>query len=144
MKKPQLLIMAAGMGSRFGGLKQMAPVDDRDHWIIDYSIYDALRAGFGEIILIIKKENEPLFRETLGKRIGSRAKIHYVHQSLDFLPEGFSVPEGRTKPWGTAHAVLCAKDVINAPFAAINADDFYGAEAFRMLHDFLTGDAPET
>ena len=143
MKKPQLLIMAAGMGSRFGGMKQMASVDPWDHWIIDYSIYDALKAGFGEIVLVIKQEMEPLFRETLGRRIGEKAKIHYVHQSLDVLPEGFSIPEGRTKPWGTAHAVLCARDVINAPFAAINADDFYGADAFRTMHDFLTGDAPE-
>ena len=142
MKKPQLVIMAAGLGSRFGGLKQMAPVDEQGHWIIDFSIYDALRAGFGEIILIVKEENEPLFRETLGKRIGNQADLIYVHQKPDILPEGFSIPEGRTKPWGTAHAVLCAKDVINAPFAAVNADDYYGPEAFRVIHDFLVSDHP--
>lgn len=137
MKKPQLVIMAAGLGSRFGGLKQITPVDGQGHWIIDYSIYDALRAGFGDIILIIKEENEPLFRETLGKRIGNKANLIYVHQKMDMLPEGFSIPEGRVKPWGTAHAVLCAKEAINAPFAAINADDFYGAGAYRVLCDFL-------
>lgn len=144
MQKPQLIIMAAGLGSRFGGLKQMAPVDSEDHWIIDYSIFDALRAGFGDIILIIKEENEALFRETLGKRIGNSANIIYVHQKPDILPAGFSVPEGRVKPWGTAHAVLCAKNVINAPFAAINADDFYGAGAFQALHEFLTSDHPSS
>lgn len=137
MKKPQLVIMAAGLGSRFGGLKQITPVDEQGHWIIDYSIYDALRAGFGDIILIIKEENEPLFRETLGQRIGDKANLIYVHQKMDMLPEGFSIPEGRIKPWGTAHAVLCAKEAINAPFAAINADDFYGAGAYRVLCDFL-------
>lgn len=144
MRKPQLIIMAAGLGSRFGGLKQMAPVDPQGHWIIDYSIFDALRAGFGDIILIVKEENEPLFRETLGRRIGKKANIIYVHQKPDILPPGFSIPEGRTKPWGTAHAVLCARDAVNAPFAAINADDFYGAGAFRALYDFLTGDGPES
>lgn len=137
MKKPQLVIMAAGLGSRFGGLKQITPVDEQGHWIIDYSIFDALRAGFGDIILIIKEENEPLFRETLGQRIGDKANLIYVHQKMDMLPEGFSIPEGRVKPWGTAHAVLCAKEAINAPFAAINADDFYGAGAYRVLCDFL-------
>lgn len=144
VKKPQLVIMAAGLGSRFGGLKQITPVDEQGHWIIDFSIFDALRAGFGDIILIIKEENEPLFRETLGARIGDRARLIYVHQKPGILPEGFSVPEGRVKPWGTAHAVLCAKDAINAPFAAINADDFYGAGAYRVLYDFLTGDHPDS
>jgi len=138
MNKPQLVIMAAGLGSRFGGLKQITPVDEQGHWIIDFSIYDALRAGFGDIILIIKEENEPLFRETLGARIGNKANLIYVHQKPDMLPEGYSIPEGRTKPWGTAHAVLCAKDAINAPFAAINADDFYGAGAYRVMSEFLT------
>ena len=143
MKKPQLVIMAAGLGSRYGGLKQMAAVDPQDHWIIDYSIFDAIRAGFGQIILIVKPENEPIFRETLGKRIGNRAEIIYVHQKPDVLPEGFSIPEGRVKPWGTAHAVLCAKDVIDAPFSVINADDFYGAHAFEAIHDYLVSDHPE-
>ena len=143
MQKTQLVIMAAGLGSRFGGLKQMAPVDPQGHWIIDYSIFDALRAGFSQIVLIIKPENEALFRETLGARIGGKADIVYVHQKPDVLPEGFSIPAGREKPWGTGHAVLCAKDAIHAPFAVINADDFYGRGAFETIHAFLTGDHPE-
>ena len=142
MQKPQLVIMAAGLGSRFGGLKQMAPVDPQNHWIIDYSIFDALRAGFGKIILIVKPENEALFRDTLGRRIGGAAEIVYVHQRPDALPQGFSVPEGRVKPWGTAHAVLCAKNAITAPFAVINADDFYGKESFKTIYRYLTGDHP--
>ncbi len=137
MQKPQVVIMAAGLGSRFGGLKQMAPVDPQNHWIIDFSIFDAVRAGFGKIILIVKPENEALFRETLGKRIGGAAEIEYVHQRPDILPAGFSIPEGRVKPWGTAHAVLCAKKAITAPFAVINADDFYGKGAFKTLYDYL-------
>lgn len=141
--KPQLVIMAAGLGSRFGGLKQMAPVDPQGHWIIDYSIYDAIRAGFGKIILIVKPENEDLFRSTLGERIGGHGEIVYVHQRLDMLPEGFTVPQNRVKPWGTAHAVLCAKKEITAPFAVINADDFYGRGGFAAIHDFLTSDHPE-
>ena len=137
MQKPQLVIMAAGLGSRYGGLKQMAPVDPQNHWIIDYSIFDAVRAGFGKIILIVKPENEQLFRDTLGKRIGGAAEIEYVHQRPDILPDGFSIPEGRVKPWGTAHAVLCAKRAITAPFAVINADDFYGKDSFKILGDWL-------
>lgn len=143
MKKTQLVIMAAGLGSRYGGLKQMDPVDPQGHWIIDFSIYDALRAGFDQVVLIVKPENEPLFRETLGKRIGGKADILYAHQTPDVLPAGFSIPEGRVKPWGTAHAVLCAKDLIDSPFAVINADDFYGPSAFRAIHDFLVNDAAE-
>ena len=142
MKKPQLVIMAAGLGSRFGGLKQMAPVDPQNHWIIDYSIFDAVRAGFGDIILIVKPENEQLFRDTLGKRIGGAANIIYVHPRPEVLPAGFSVPEGRVKPWGTAHAVLCAKDAIDAPFSVINADDFYGKDSFKIIHDYLVSDHP--
>ena len=142
MQKPQLVIMAAGLGSRFGGLKQMAAVDPQGHWIIDYSIYDAVQAGFGKIILIVKPENEQLFRDTLGARIGSKAEIAYVHQVPENLPEGFSIPEGRVKPWGTGHAVLCARDAITAPFAVINADDFYGRKAYAVIHDFLAGAHP--
>ena len=143
MQKPQLVIMAAGLGSRYGGLKQMAAVDPQNHWIIDYSIFDALRAGFGKIILIVKPENEQLFRDTLGKRVGKAAEIEYVHQRPDVLPEGFSIPEGRVKPWGTAHAVLCAKNAITAPFAVINADDFYGKGAYKTLYDYLVSGHPE-
>lgn len=138
MRKTQLIIMAAGLGSRFGGLKQMAPVDDEGHIIIDYSIFDAVRAGFDEIIIIVKPENESLFRETIASRIGDKANITFVHQRADILPEGYSIPVGRVKPWGTAHAVLCAKDAVDAPFCVINADDFYGKVAFEKMHDFLS------
>ena len=144
MKKPQLVIMAAGLGSRYGGLKQMDPVDNQGQWIIDYSIYDAVRAGFGQVVLIVKEENEQLFRDTLGKRIGNKVDLKFVHQKPDVLPEGFSIPEGRVKPWGTAHAVLCAKNAIDAPFAVINADDFYGPSAFKTIYEFLTSGQPDT
>lgn len=143
MMKTQLVIMAAGLGSRYGGLKQMDPVDSQGQVIIDYSIYDALRAGFDQVICIVKPENEQAFRDTIGKRIGSKTDLVFAHQLPTVLPEGFSVPEGRVKPWGTAHAVLCAKDQIDAPFAVINADDFYGPSAFRAVHDFLISDAPD-
>ena len=137
MKKPTLVIMAAGLGSRFGGCKQITPVDDRGHVIIDYSIYDALRAGFGRIVCVIKPEMEADFRAAIGDRIAKHAELVYAYQTLDRLPEGFSVPEGRVKPWGTAHAVLCAADAIEGDFAAINADDYYGPGAFRLACDFL-------
>lgn len=144
MKKPQLVIMAAGLGSRYGGLKQMDPVDNQGQWIIDYSIFDALRAGFGQVVLIVKPENETLFRETLGRRVGDRVEIRYALQTPDRLPQGFSLPEGRVKPWGTAHAVLCAREQIDAPFAVINADDFYGPTAFVAIHDFLVAGHPDS
>ena len=137
MNKPTLVIMAAGLGSRFGGCKQITPVDDRGHAIIDYSIYDALRAGFGRIVCVIKPEMEADFRAAIGDRIAKHAELVYAYQTLDRLPEGFSVPEGRVKPWGTAHAVLCAADAIEGDFAAINADDYYGPGAFRLACDFL-------
>ncbi|NLF27912.1 MAG: nucleotidyltransferase [Clostridiales bacterium] len=145
MAKPKLVIMAAGLGSRYGGLKQISPVDDEGHIIIDFSIYDAVRAGFESIVCIIKPELERDFREAIGDRLAPFVKIGYAYQVLDMLPEGFRLPEGREKPWGTGHAVLCAKDLIDGPFAAINADDFYGRGAFQAIYDFLVqpGDARE-
>ncbi len=136
--KPVLVIMAAGMGSRFGGLKQMTPIDDAGQVIIDYSIYDAKRAGFETIVCIIKKEMEQDFEQLVGKRIRPFVELKYAFQRQDALPNGYSIPIGRVKPWGTAHAVLCAKDEIgNAPFAVLNADDFYGASAFGSIYDYL-------
>ena len=119
-----LLIMAAGMGSRFGGLKQIEPVGPNDEFIIDYSVYDAVKAGFTKVVFIIKRENEQIFKETIGSRVEGKIKVEYVFQDMDNLPEGYEVPEGREKPWGTAHAILCAKDTIKEPFAIINADEF--------------------
>ena len=130
MNKPTLVIMAAGMGSRFGGCKQITPVDSDGHLIIDYSIFDAVRAGFGSVVCVIKPEMEADFRAAIGDRISRRVDLKYAYQTLDRLPAGYSIPEGRTKPWGTAHAVLCAKELVSGAFAAINADDFYGSGAF--------------
>ena len=132
MTGPTLVVMAAGMGSRFGGPKQIAPVDDQGHVIVDFSIYDALRAGFGGVVFVIKPEMEADFRATIGARAEGRMPVAYAHQTLDALPEGFSVPEGRAKPWGTGHAVLCARKYIDGPFAVINADDFYGRTAYLI------------
>ena len=137
MSKPTLVIMAAGMGSRFGGCKQITPVDAAGHLIIDYSIYDAIRAGFGRVVCVIKPEMEGDFRAAIGDRIARSVDIVYAHQTIDRIPDGFTVPEGRAKPWGTAHAVLCAADLIEGDFAAINADDYYGASAFQAASDFL-------
>ncbi len=138
MKKPVLVVMAAGMGSRYGGLKQIDPIDGDGHIIMDFSIFDAVRAGFEKVVFIIKRENELAFREAIGDRLGKYVKVAYVFQELDNLPEGYSVPEGRVKPWGTGHAVLSCIDEIDGPFAVINADDYYGVHAFRMAYDFLT------
>lgn len=135
--KTTLVVMAAGMGSRFGGLKQIAPLGPKGEIILDYSAYDARRAGFEKIVFIIKKEIEKDFREAAGKRIEKMIDVDYCFQSLDKIPEGFSVPEGRQKPWGTGHAILCAKDAVKTPFAVINADDFYGPKAFRLINEFL-------
>ena len=132
-----LVIMAAGMGSRFGGLKQIEPIDEYGNFIIDYSIYDAIKVGFTKVVFIIKKENYDIFRETVGKRVESHIEVEYVFQELDNLPDGYSVPEGRIKPWGTAHAILCCKDVVKENFAIINSDDFYGRDAFRVVAEFL-------
>lgn len=138
MEKPTLVILAAGMGSRYGGLKQIDPVDDKGHKIIDFSIYDAVRAGFGKVVFIIKKENEKDFRECVGDAVSKHIAVDYVFQELDKVPEGFQIPEGRVKPWGTAHAILCCKDIVKEPFAVINADDYYGRSAFDELYKFLT------
>lgn len=137
--KPVLVIMAAGMGSRYGGLKQMDPVGPDGGLILDYSLYDAMRAGFERAVLIIKKEHEQDFRDVVGSRVGKNMRIDYAFQSLEDVPDGFSVPEGRVKPWGTGHAVLSAAQAVDgAPFCAINADDFYGRQAFQLAYDHLT------
>ena len=136
--EPTLVIMAAGMGSRFGGLKQMTPVDEEGHFIIDFSLYDAYRAGFRRVAFIIKREIEQTFRETIGARMEKWFYVDYVYQELDRLPEGFAVPEGRKKPWGTAHAVACCRGVVEGPFAVINSDDFYGRGAYEEIYRFLT------
>ncbi|WP_075718520.1 sugar phosphate nucleotidyltransferase [Roseburia sp. 499] len=137
MKKPVLVIMAAGMGSRYGGLKQVDPVDAQGHIIIDFSIYDAIEAGFEKVVFIIKKANEKVFKEAIGKRVEKKIQVEYVYQELDKLPEGFQIPEGREKPYGTGHAILCCKDVIDGPFAVINADDYYGKHAYKVIYDYL-------
>ena len=137
MKEPVLVVMAAGMGSRYGGLKQIDPVDQEGHIIMDFSIYDAVRAGFKKVIFIIKKENEQDFRDAIGDRLSDKVEIVYVHQDLNNIPEGFQVPEGRVKPWGTGQAVLSCRGLIQEPFAVINADDYYGKEAFHNLYHFL-------
>lgn len=130
--------MAAGMGSRYGGLKQIDPVDKEGHIIMDFSIFDAKRAGFEKVIFIIKKENEADFKEAVGDRMAKIMDVEYAFQDLNNIPEGFEVPEGRVKPWGTAHAVLSAIDQIDGPFAVINADDYYGKHAFEVIYGYLT------
>ncbi len=136
-KNITLVILAAGMGSRFGGLKQVTPVGPVGQFIIDYSVFDAVRAGFNKIVFLIKKENYELFKETIGKRVENHVKVEYAFQELDNLPEGYLLPSERTKPLGTAHALLCCKKFINEPFAMINADDFYGRDAFLKAFNFL-------
>ena len=138
MKKPVLVVMAAGMGSRYGGLKQIDPVDKEGHIIMDFSIYDAVQAGFRKVVFIIKKENEADFRSAIGDRLSNQLEVSYVFQNLHNIPEGYEVPEGRVKPWGTGHAIMSCIDVIDGPFAVINADDYYGRHAFKMAYDFLT------
>ena len=144
MKKPVLVIMAAGMGSRFGGLKQIAPVDDQGHIIIDFSLLDAYRAGFRDLVFIIKPELEESFREAIVDRMEKYFNITFVHQTIDKLPDGYSVPADRVKPWGTGHAILCCKDVLDGPFAVINADDFYGPTAFSAIYDYLANNEDES
>lgn len=139
MRKPTLVIMAAGMGSRYGGLKQIESIDPFGHTLIDYSIYDAMSAGFEEITFVIKKEIEADFLSVMKSHLdGKNIKVNYVYQELYKLPEGYEVPSARVKPWGTAHAVLCCKDVIDGPFAVINADDYYGKSAFSEIYKFLS------
>ena len=133
----QLVIMAAGMGSRFGGLKQMEPMDDYNNFLLDYSIYDAKRAGFSSVVFIIKKEFYEAFRDTIGKRAEKIIKVEYAFQDLNDLPEGFKVPEGREKPWGTAHAIYAARDLIKEDFIVINGDDFYGKETYEVAYNYL-------
>ena len=140
MQEPTLVILAAGMGSRFGGLKQITAVDDHGHAIIDFSLYDAYRAGFRKVVFIIKHEIEEDFKNRVGRRMEKYFDVKYVYQQLDVLPAGYAVPEGRVKPWGTGHAVMCCAGVVDGPFAVINADDFYGPSAYSTLFDYLKED----
>lgn len=140
---PTLLVLAAGMGSRYGGLKQIDPVGPCGETIIDYSIYDALRAGFGKLVFIIRKDIEQQFKEIVGARFEKRIAVEYVYQELNLLPPGFELPAGRTKPWGTGHAILMAANAIHEPFAVINADDFYGAAGYRVLAQQLQSGSPD-
>lgn len=137
MNELTLIVMAAGMGSRFGGLKQITPVDEDGNFLIDYSIYDAIKAGFKKIIFIIKEENFNVFKETIGKRLESKIKVEYAFQKIEDVPSHITIPEKRVKPWGTVHAVLAAKSMVNGPFAVINADDFYGFESYEIVAKFL-------
>jgi dTDP-glucose pyrophosphorylase len=143
MKNKTLLILAAGMGSRFGGLKQAEKFGPNGEYIIDYSIYDALRCGFNKVVFIIKEENYDLFRETVGKRIEGKIDVKYVFQKNDNVPSQYIIPDNRVKPLGTAHAVLCAKNVINEPFLMINSDDFYGYDAFKVASDFIDSNSKD-
>lgn len=144
MKKTALVIMAAGIGSRFGkGIKQLAPVGPKGEIIMDYSIRDALEAGFNKVVFIIRKDLEEEFRKVIGERVEKITEVAYAFQEMSDLPEGYTVPEGRTKPWGTGQAVLAAKKVLSEPFAVINADDYYGKEAYVKVHDYLVSEQPE-
>lgn len=137
MKKPVLVIMAAGMGSRYGGLKQIDPVDEQGHIIMDFSLYDAVKAGFEKVIFVIKRENEEDFKEVIGRRIAGVMQTEYAFQDILDIPEGFEVPEGRQKPWGTGHAVRSCRELVDGPFVVINADDYYGKSAFSQIYDYL-------
>ena len=137
MNKPVLVVMAAGLGSRYGGLKQIDPVGNNNQLIIDYSIYDAKKAGFETVVFIISHKIEKIFKEAIGDRLSKYINVKYAFQEIENIPDGFTVPEGRVKPWGTCHAILSAMDVIDGPFAVINADDFYGDESFKIIYDYL-------
>ena len=137
MQDTALVVMSAGIGSRFGGLKQLAPVGPNGEITVAYSAHDALRAGFNRVVFIIRRDMEQAFRERIGRQVQQVADTAYVHQELEMLPAGFTAPPGREKPWGTGHAVLCCREAVRQPFAVINADDFYGRHAFQLLHDFL-------
>ena len=137
-QQPTLIIMAAGMGSRYGGLKQVDKITDAGEIILDFSLYDAMMAGFNRAVFVIKEENREIFREMVDERAGRFMEIEYAYQKLDDIPEGFTVPEDRQKPWGTAHAVLACRELINGPFVVINADDYYGPNAFVQIYDYLT------
>ena len=137
MNKPALVIMAAGMGSRFGGPKQVTPVDPQGHPIIDFSLYDAYRAGFRRVAFIVNPKMEQEFKERIGYSSEQHFDVTYIPQTLDRLPEGYTVPEGRVKPFGTAHAILAARKVVDGPFAVVNADDYYGPEAFQTIYNYL-------
>lgn len=138
-----LLVMAAGMGSRFGGLKQIEPIGKNGEVLLDFSVYDAVKAGFTKVVFVIKHAIEDDFKAMVGKRIAKRVKVEYVFQETDALPEGYTCPDDRTKPWGTAHAILCCKDVVKEPFAVVNADDFYGRSAFIKMAQFLKSDTAD-
>ncbi len=137
MIKPTLVVMAAGMGSRYGGLKQIDPIGPSGEIIIDYSIHDALKAGFGKVVFIIKEEMLEDFKNIIGTRIESLVETAYVFQKVDAVPDGCSVPSERTKPWGTAHAIMCCKNHVSTPFLVINADDFYGESTFKLIYNHL-------
>lgn len=143
MKKTSLVVLAAGMGSRYGGLKQIDPIGPNGEIILELSVFDAKRAGFDEVIFIIKEAIEKDFKEAIGNKIAEHFPVKYVFQDMTKIPEGCSIPEGREKPWGTGHALLCCEDVIDAPFCVINADDYYGQEAFVKIHDFLVNNTDE-
>ncbi len=142
-KNITLVVMAAGMGSRFGGLKQIEPIGPNGEVLLDYSVYDAVKAGFTKVVFVIKHTIEKDFKEMVGKRIANRVKVEYAFQEIDKLPDGYMCPADREKPWGTAHAILCCKDIVNEPFAVVNADDYYGRSAFQKMADFLKSDTPD-